>query len=281
MCSSRSPSRSHRPELVDLTAATARTQLGGRCGGPPVAFRPRPRSVAPCRYSDPHPQVQGSIRSRPSVARTLSTSRPQLVHRKIPGIPGVFPADPSPTDPEGGLSVMSFEDADLRSMAAPRRVRVSHPHNLQVRGIPARRHAAVPRRHLHRGRRNSIPRTSTSPPTDISTEGDHLAQRRRVNPPTPSPWQRATVVPVLLDVVGGPAALVTLQAATRAISNAARDATIIEEHALLRRLIGVAGEIAEMSVQPSRRCHQDRRHRRVAHVRGGPAPRHRLHGPDR
>lgn len=50
----------------------------------------------------------------------------------------------------------------------------------------------------------------------------------------------------LIDAVGGPATLVTLQAATPAISNAARYATIIEEHALLRRLIGVAGEIAEM-----------------------------------
>ena len=51
----------------------------------------------------------------------------------------------------------------------------------------------------------------------------------------------------LLDTIGGPAALVTLQAATPAVSNAARYARIIEEHALLRRLIGVAGEIAEMS----------------------------------
>jgi replicative DNA helicase len=51
----------------------------------------------------------------------------------------------------------------------------------------------------------------------------------------------------LLDAVGGPAALVTLQAATPAISNASRYARIVEEHALLRRLIGVAGEIAEMS----------------------------------
>jgi replicative DNA helicase len=50
----------------------------------------------------------------------------------------------------------------------------------------------------------------------------------------------------LLDAVGGTATLVTLQAATPAISNAARYAKIIEEHALLRRLIGVAGEIAEM-----------------------------------
>ena len=51
----------------------------------------------------------------------------------------------------------------------------------------------------------------------------------------------------LLDAVGGPAALVTLQASTPAISNASRYARIVEEHALLRRLIGVAGEIAEMS----------------------------------
>jgi replicative DNA helicase len=50
----------------------------------------------------------------------------------------------------------------------------------------------------------------------------------------------------LLDAIGGPATLVTLQAATPAISNAARYAKIVEEHALLRRLIGVAGEIAEM-----------------------------------
>ena len=47
--------------------------------------------------------------------------------------------------------------------------------------------------------------------------------------------------------IGGPATLVTLQASTPAISNASRYARIIEEHALLRRLIGVAGEIAEMS----------------------------------
>lgn len=51
----------------------------------------------------------------------------------------------------------------------------------------------------------------------------------------------------LLDSVGGPAALVTLQASTPAVSNAGRYARIVEEHALLRRLIGVAGEIAEMS----------------------------------
>jgi len=50
----------------------------------------------------------------------------------------------------------------------------------------------------------------------------------------------------LLDVIGGPATLVNLQSSTPATSNAGRYAKIIEEHALLRRLIGVAGDIAEM-----------------------------------
>ncbi|MBK5221685.1 MAG: replicative DNA helicase [Acidimicrobiia bacterium] len=50
----------------------------------------------------------------------------------------------------------------------------------------------------------------------------------------------------LLDAIGGPAKLVSMQAATPAISNAGRYARIIEEHALLRRLIGVAGDIAEL-----------------------------------
>jgi replicative DNA helicase len=50
----------------------------------------------------------------------------------------------------------------------------------------------------------------------------------------------------LLDAVGGPATLVSLQASTPAVSNAARYAKIIEELALLRRLIAVAGDIAEM-----------------------------------
>jgi replicative DNA helicase len=49
-----------------------------------------------------------------------------------------------------------------------------------------------------------------------------------------------------LEEVGGPAALVALQANTPAISSAGRYAGIVEEHALLRRLIGVAGEIADL-----------------------------------
>jgi replicative DNA helicase len=50
----------------------------------------------------------------------------------------------------------------------------------------------------------------------------------------------------LLDVAGGPGNLVALQASTPAIGNAVRYARIVSEHALLRRLIGVASEIAEM-----------------------------------
>jgi replicative DNA helicase len=51
----------------------------------------------------------------------------------------------------------------------------------------------------------------------------------------------------LLDAIGGPATLISLQANTPATANAGRYARIVEEHALLRRLIGVANEIAELS----------------------------------
>ena len=54
----------------------------------------------------------------------------------------------------------------------------------------------------------------------------------------------------LLDAVGGPAALVSLQAGTPAVGSAARYGRIVEEHAMLRRLIGVAGEIAELGYEP-------------------------------
>src|SRR3954453_23562551 len=50
----------------------------------------------------------------------------------------------------------------------------------------------------------------------------------------------------LLEAVGGPAVLVSLQAGTPATSNAARYARIISDHSPLRRLIGVASEIAEI-----------------------------------
>ncbi len=50
----------------------------------------------------------------------------------------------------------------------------------------------------------------------------------------------------LLEHIGGPGTLISLQANTPAIGNAARYARIVEEHALLRKLIGVAGDIAEI-----------------------------------
>jgi replicative DNA helicase len=53
----------------------------------------------------------------------------------------------------------------------------------------------------------------------------------------------------LLDAIGGPAILVNLQAGTPAISNAGRYTQIIEDHALLRKLIAVGGEIAESAYE--------------------------------
>jgi replicative DNA helicase len=50
----------------------------------------------------------------------------------------------------------------------------------------------------------------------------------------------------LLDAVGGHQALVQIMSSTPATTNAAGYARIIQEHALLRKLIGVAGEIAEI-----------------------------------
>jgi len=50
----------------------------------------------------------------------------------------------------------------------------------------------------------------------------------------------------LHDMVGGLPALLSLEARTPATSSASRYARIVEDHALLRRLIGVAGEIAEV-----------------------------------
>lgn len=50
----------------------------------------------------------------------------------------------------------------------------------------------------------------------------------------------------VLDMVGGLPSLVELQTDTPATSNAAHYAKIIEEHAILRRMIWVAGEIAEL-----------------------------------
>ncbi|HEY3841750.1 MAG TPA: replicative DNA helicase [Acidimicrobiales bacterium] len=50
----------------------------------------------------------------------------------------------------------------------------------------------------------------------------------------------------LLEAVGDPSVFISLQANTPSIANARHYATIVEEHSLLRRLIGTAGEIADL-----------------------------------
>jgi replicative DNA helicase len=50
----------------------------------------------------------------------------------------------------------------------------------------------------------------------------------------------------LLEAVGDPASLISLQLNTPSTANAAHYARIVEEHALLRRLVSVAGDIAEL-----------------------------------
>ncbi len=50
----------------------------------------------------------------------------------------------------------------------------------------------------------------------------------------------------VLDSIGDPSLLISLQASTPSIANAVHYARIVEEHALLRRMVGVAGEIAEI-----------------------------------
>jgi len=52
-----------------------------------------------------------------------------------------------------------------------------------------------------------------------------------------------------LDASGGASSLMSLQANTPAISSAGRYARIVQEHAMLRRLIGVAYEIAEIGFE--------------------------------
>jgi replicative DNA helicase len=51
----------------------------------------------------------------------------------------------------------------------------------------------------------------------------------------------------LLEAIGGGAVLMELAGATPAVSNAARYAKIVQDNALLRKLIGVAGDITELA----------------------------------
>lgn len=54
----------------------------------------------------------------------------------------------------------------------------------------------------------------------------------------------------VLESIGGPATLVTLQARTPAITNALHYAKIVEEKSLLRKLIATANDVAELGYSP-------------------------------
>ena len=146
------------------------------------------------------------------------------------------------------------------------------------RGVAARRHAAVARRHRRGRRAASTPTTSTSRRTATSTTPSRTlyAAGEPVDPVTVADELRRA----------GPARrhrrarprCVSLQANTPATSNAGRYAKIVEEHALLRRLIGVAGEIAEMGYDLPDDVTKTVDHAESHGVRRRPAPHHRHHG---
>ena len=80
----------------------------------------------------------------------------------------------------------------------------------------------------------------------------------------------------LLETIGDPSVFVSLQANTPSIGNAEYYARIIEELALLRRLVSVAGEITELGLQPPRGRLRGARPGREPGVRSRPAPGGRL-----
>ena len=124
---------------------------------------------------------------------------------------------------------------DARAPAQPR-----------CRGVPAGCAAAVRGRpHRRWPRRAHAPPTSTSRPTSTSTRpsgslASGRAGRRRHRGRGAAPQR-----PARRD--RRPRPLLDLQAATPAISNAARYARIVQDTPLLRRLIGVAADIAELA----------------------------------
>ncbi|MGD9701528.1 MAG: replicative DNA helicase [Acidimicrobiia bacterium] len=82
----------------------------------------------------------------------------------------------------------------------------------------------------------------------------HIYEAIRVLAATGQPVDPVTVADELrraglLDEIGGSVALLEMQSATPAISNAGRYARIVQDTALLRRLIGVASDIAELAYQ--------------------------------
>ena len=141
------------------------------------------------------------------------------------------------------------------------------------RGVAARRHVAVAQRHRRRGRgaphRGGLLQAGARP----HLRGDRGAvppgrpgrprhRRRRAAPRRPARsdrWARLRSS--------------RCKSGTPAISNASRYARIVEEFSLLRRLIGVAGEIAELGYSLPDDVTAVHRPRRDPGVRGQPAPR--------
>jgi replicative DNA helicase len=141
------------------------------------------------------------------------------------------------------------DDRDRRSSAPPRRPdgRIP-PHNLHaeesllgalllsrdVVGVVAELGLSVDHfykpahQHIYAAVRGLM---STGQPVDIVTVADELRRNG------------------LLDEIGGAQFLLDLQNATPAISNASRYAKIVQDTAVLRRMISVASEIAELAYQ--------------------------------
>ena len=83
----------------------------------------------------------------------------------------------------------------------------------------------------------------------------------------------------LLEAVGDPSVFISLQANTPSIANARHYAAIVEEHSLLRRLIGVAGEIADLGLLGARGRGSRRRRGRADDVQRRRAADGRHHVP--
>ena len=77
----------------------------------------------------------------------------------------------------------------------------------------------------------------------------------------------------LLESVGGQGALLRIQAGTPASANAGHYARIVNELALLRRLIAVAGDIAEMGYDVPDDVPETLDRAEIARVRGRRAAR--------
>ena len=249
----RGPDR-HRARPSQARTSTSRSRRSAPTWCRPSST-PTWSSRSPSRSSPP--DAPSDRRRRPDAGRTCGRrARASVVHSarpqsrtstgRPPGFPRVVPLAAPQASVEEGEAPHGRPTRRARHRAPPAAARAGcRPHNLQAEEsllgamlLSARRH-----RRRRRGRHrvddfykpahghiyDAIPR-STPPgePADPVTVADEL---RRAG---------------LLDAIGGPAVLVAAQVVTPAISNAGRYAKIVEEHALLRRLIGVAGEIAEI-----------------------------------